>query len=155
MWRQLIAQECPEAEAAPGAPPDAVAEAERRLGHPLPDPLRSLLLECDGITGAYGIGVVWDSDTVARENGFFRTWSEFRELYMPFGHLLFFGDDGGGDRFALPVDPVKDDVYAWDHEDDSRVWLTGDLETYVRRALLADARGEDLRNPRSAIPESP
>ncbi|MFC8033052.1 hypothetical protein ACFUVU_09590 [Streptomyces griseoincarnatus] len=41
---------------------------------------------------------------------------------MPFDSLLFFGDNGGGDQFALVVAQERDDVFVWDHETGSRMW---------------------------------
>lgn len=38
---------------------------------------------------------------------------------MPFDSLLFFGDNGGGDQFALVVAPERDDIFVWGHETDA------------------------------------
>lgn len=48
---------------------------------------------------------------------------------------LFFGDNGGGDQFALVVAPERDDVFVREHETDSRVWVAGGPEEHLRRAL--------------------
>jgi len=39
---------------------------------------------------------------------------------------------GNGDQFAFLSPPVdRDDVFAWDHEDDSRQWFAADLRHYL------------------------
>ncbi len=59
----------------------------------------------------------------------------FKELYMPFDHLVFFGEDGGGDLFAFAVHADgrnhKDDIYRWDHETDGRSWYAACLEQFL------------------------
>jgi hypothetical protein len=58
---------------------------------------------------------------------------------MPFDHLLFFGDDGGGDQFALSIqaDGVihKYDIYRWEHETDARSWFASGLEQFLAKRL--------------------
>ncbi|MFE8951771.1 SMI1/KNR4 family protein [Streptomyces althioticus] len=126
------------------APVDAAAsrEAERRLGRAVPARLGALLRETDGVVDAYGTGVVWPLARIVGQNLLFWSGEGLRESYMPFDSLLFFGDNGGGDQFALVVAPERDDVFAWDHETDSRVWVAGSIDAYVRRALAEDAAGD-------------
>jgi hypothetical protein len=52
---------------------------------------------------------------------------------MPFDSLLFFADAGNGDQFAFPITGarVRDDVFVWDHESDSRRWYAGSLGQYI------------------------
>lgn len=53
----------------------------------------------------------------------FRQSVDFRELYMPFDCLLFIADAGNGDQFAYSIVGGairRDDIFAWDHENDSR-----------------------------------
>ncbi|MGO4651371.1 MULTISPECIES: SMI1/KNR4 family protein [Arthrobacter] len=46
-----------------GAPAsaDAIQACEAQLGHRLPDHLRQLLAETNGIEGEYGLGLLWSS----------------------------------------------------------------------------------------------
>jgi hypothetical protein len=60
-----------------------IEAAERALDVAIPDELRSLLLESDGVVGEYGLGLVWP------------------------------------------------DVFARNHEDDSRRWIAASLERYL------------------------
>jgi hypothetical protein len=59
---------------------------------------------------------------------------------MPFDSLLFFADTGTGDQFAYPITPtgIRDDIYVWDHEDDSRRWYAARLEQYLAWWLSGD-----------------
>ncbi|MGD9531416.1 MAG: SMI1/KNR4 family protein [Candidatus Nanopelagicales bacterium] len=133
MWRELIAELIPTASLSEPAPAAALSDASDRLGHVLPGALASLMLESNGVMGDHGLGLVWDLDRIVADNLSFRQSMDFRDLYMPFDPLLFFGDAGNGDQFALLCPPVdRDDVFAWDHEDDSRTWVAPDLETYLR-----------------------
>jgi hypothetical protein len=100
----------------------------------LPEELRTLLEEADGIVGEYGLGVVWPIARIIEDNLTFRGSKEFRDLYMPFDCLLFFGDAGNGDQFAYSLaggEIRRDDIFAWDHENDSRTWVAPSLSTYL------------------------
>ena len=140
MWRER-ASEFPDVELQDPAAPDALAAVEEQLGHPLPEALRQLLLETDGIEADYGTEVSWTAGKILVENRSFRSNEEFRGLYMPFDPLMFFGDNGGGDQFAFVRTPDRDDVFVWDHETDSRIWVAPSLEQYLRSAL--GSNGDD------------
>ena len=98
----------------------ALRGAERRLGRRLPGPLADVLRKNGGgVVDAYGTDVVWPLERIVEENLSFWSGEAFTGLYMPFDPLLFFGDNGGGDQFALVVRPERDDVFVWEHETDS------------------------------------
>jgi hypothetical protein len=141
MWREAAERACAEAEFTLPVDAAALAAAERRLGCGLPAGLVGLLRETDGVVGLDGTDTVWPLERIVEENLFFRSDPEFAGLYMPFEPLLFFGDNGGGDRFAFVRTPPRDDIFVWDHEDDSRRWAARDLLDYLGRALGSD--GED------------
>ncbi len=133
MWRTLVGDLLPAAVFADPVGEAAIERAQTALGVVLPQQLVSLLGESNGITGDYGLGLVWDLDRIVRDNLSFRANEDFAELYMPFEPLLFFGDAGNGDQFALLSPPVeRDDVFVWDHETDSRTWGAPDVATYLR-----------------------
>ncbi|WP_405762071.1 SMI1/KNR4 family protein [Streptomyces sp. NBC_01420] len=141
MWRE-IAPEFPSVGLTDPADEMFLASIERQLGQAVPQSLRELLLESDGITDDYGTDIVWSSEKILSENEGFRQNMQFRELYQSFDALMFFGDNGGGDQFAFVRDPARDgDVFVWDHETDSRTWVSASLENYLRSALGSD--GED------------
>ena len=77
---------------------------------------------------------MWPLDRIINDNIEFRTTKAFSELYMPFDNLLFFGDAGNGDQFAYPITAGRirrPDVFAWNHEDDSRMWVAPSLGKYI------------------------
>ncbi|MGW6026164.1 SMI1/KNR4 family protein [Streptomyces sp. NPDC055099] len=135
MWREVAELAFPEAGFSAPVDPAGAAAAEQRLGSSLPASLVSLLQETDGIVGHYGTDTVWPLERIVEDN--LRFWSDasFADLYMPFDALLFFGDNGGGDQFAFVRRPARDDIFVWQHEDDSCRWVARDLADYLRRSL--------------------
>ncbi|MEU0947440.1 SMI1/KNR4 family protein [Streptomyces canus] len=140
MWRE-VALGFVNVELHDPAAEEALLLIEERLGQAIPPPLRSLLAETDGINAEYGVEVVWSAERILSENTSLRNDEQFRKLYMPFDPLLFFGDNGGGDQFAFVRTPEREDVFVWDHETDSRNWISPSLESFVRSAL--GSSGED------------
>jgi len=134
MWQELIRRLTTDCKFNPPVSASQLAVTERVLGMALPDGLRDLLLESNGVAGEYGLGLIWPVERIETDNLAFRSKAHFRELYMPFDHLLFFADAGNGDQFAFPVlagEVRRPDVFAWDHEDDSRSWVAPSLEKYL------------------------
>jgi hypothetical protein len=138
-WRALIAGLTADAEFTVGASQDQILEVERALGNPLPSRYRSLLLESNGVKADRGANVIWSCAELLKQNLTFRHYEPFRELFMPFGNLLFLGDDGGGDQFAYGIlmngDIPEYNIYRWDHETDGRSYFAGSLEQYLERRL--------------------
>jgi hypothetical protein len=133
MWRELVSGLTTEATFHPPASENAIRAAEQTLSQKFHPDLVELLLETDGIDDEYGFGLVWNVDRIVQDNLNFRTFADFQELYMPFEPLLFFADAGNGDQFAFLSPPVdRDDIFAWDHEDDTRKWVAARLEMYLR-----------------------
>jgi hypothetical protein len=136
MWRELINGLTRAVTLANPASALHLAEAEKDLGIAFPKELRQLLSEADGVEGAHGLAVVWPVVRIQKDNLEFRSNSALRELYMPFDCLLFFGNDGGGDQFGYAIlDGVvrRDDIYRWNHENDSREWAAPTLRQYLER----------------------
>jgi hypothetical protein len=134
MWKTLIRQHWAEHQFFPAASTQQVDEAGKQLGVELPEDLRQLLLESDGVHGPHGLGLIWSIDRLLKDNVSFRTNEDFRELYMSFHSLMFFADAGNGDQFAFSVHNGrirKPDIYVWNHEDDSRVWVASSLRQYI------------------------
>ncbi|MFF8596792.1 SMI1/KNR4 family protein [Streptomyces sp. NPDC015220] len=138
MWKEAAVDALPEVEFHAPVDATALAEAERRLGRGLPAQLTALLMETNGMVGEYGTDVVWPLDRIVEQNLLFWSPDTFPGLYMPFDPLLFFGDNGGGDRFAFVLTPERPDIFVWDHEDDSRLWAARELEDYLHRSLAGD-----------------
>jgi hypothetical protein len=127
---------------------DAIRQAEGKLSIIFPADLRYLLLEANGIGGPGGNGLIWNLDRIVKDNSEFRSYPDFRTLYMPFDHLLFFGDDGSGDQFAFRIlagTVNEQGVFRWCHENDAREWFAGGMGDYLARALGHDSFFSTLR----------
>jgi hypothetical protein len=140
MWRELIeAGDNIGIRPADPATEGSIAEVGRLLGAALPAELANLLVETDGIADQYGFPIVWPVDRLVERNVEMRETADFPEFYMPFDCLLFFGEIGNGDLVGFRVlrGVTPDDVYVWDHELDSRIWIAPSLEAYLRKQLGA------------------
>lgn len=123
--------------------PEALADAEERLGLIFPEDLRSLLYETDGIGGTGRGEPVWPVERIAEENLLLRSAGSTPAL--PDGaddDLLFFGDVGEGQLLAYELDSggeISDpDVFVWQRGVGEAVWIASDLQS-----LLDDwVRGE-------------
>jgi hypothetical protein len=134
MWKELVRQFSGPIVTQAGTSESALRLAEESLAVGFPGDLRGCLLEFDGIEGEYGLGLLWSVERIVQENVSFRNNAEFKELYMPFDCLLFFADAGNGDQFAFPIQAGeirRDDVFVWNHEDDSRTWVAPSLSKYL------------------------
>jgi hypothetical protein len=133
MWREKVMTLYADVRFHEPARPEQLRELERTLSVVPPSDLASLLSESDGVTDPYGAGLVWSTERIISDNRAFRSSPEFARLYMSFDALLFFADAGNGDQFAFPItaDGVRDEVFVWDHEDDSRRWYAGSFEQYL------------------------
>jgi hypothetical protein len=134
MWREFIQNLSSDCKSTAPVPAEDIWSAQERLRVPFPEELVALLSESDGVQGQYGLGLVWPIERIIADNLAFRSNSDFRELYMPFDCLLFFADAGNGDQFAYAICGGKihrDDVFAWDHEQDSRTWVAPSLRMYL------------------------
>jgi SMI1-KNR4 cell-wall len=135
MWKELIQQLTDQCTFTTSAEVNQLDATESMLGVALPKDLRALLRESDGVEGEYGLGLIWPLKRIVEDNLSFRSRESFRGIYMPFNNLLFFADAGNGDQFAFPIhaDRVihRSDVFAWNHEDDSRNWVAPSLKDYL------------------------
>jgi hypothetical protein len=120
-----------------------LGDAEERLELRLPEDLRSLLNETDGISGAGRGEPVWPVERIAEENLLLRSAGSTPAL--PDGaddDLLFFGDIGEGKLLAYELDTggeiSESDVFVWQQGVGEAVWIASDLQS-----LLDDwVRGE-------------
>lgn len=133
-WREFVQSLTSDFTFQSSATLDEIEKAESSLGILFPDELKSLLQESDGIAGSYGSGLIWDVERIKKDNLNFRQFPDFKDLYMPFDHLLFFADAGNGDQFAFGILNRKirnSDIFVWNHEDDSRTWVAPSLDVYL------------------------
>lgn len=131
MWIELIRGLEPAAEFQPPATDQAIQACEQALGTRLDPDLAALLREANGVHGSYGHGLIWPAERIAADNLAFRASPDLAELYMPFDPLLFFADAGNGDQFAFVLRDQRQDVFAWNHETDSRTWVAPRMTEYL------------------------
>jgi hypothetical protein len=134
MWKQFIEALTPDREFGPPALWAEITLAEEKLGIKFPDDLRNLLFETNGVHGQYRLGLIWPLERIVADNTSFRANEHSKDLHMPFDSLLFFADAGNGDQFAFPIQNGainRLDVFAWNHEDDSRSWVASSLAKYL------------------------
>lgn len=94
--------------------------------------MSGVLFMSNGVEGEYGLGLIWPIERITADNLAFRTDTDFAQHYMPFDPLLFFADAGNGDQFALVPHTHRLDVFAWDHENDSRTWVAPGPPEYLQ-----------------------
>jgi len=138
-WRTFVTTRGDGCALGPPTSEKRLTETETALGISLPTQLRDLLREADRIVDRLGADVVWPPERLVDENRRMRTDDGLRDLYMPFDHLLFFGEEGGGDLFAFAVhgDGIvhKLDIFRWDHETDAREWYADRMERYLEQRI--------------------
>jgi hypothetical protein len=128
-----------EASFRPPASAEAIQRCEASLGGPLPDELRRILLETNGIESD-GLDLLFTAERIGDENAAYRGDSDFAELYMPFDGLVLFSEAGDGDQFAMSLSGNQE-VFRWDHEDDSRIWVAPTIMRFLQDRMtgrLAD-----------------
>lgn len=153
MWRELIRDSHPVLEPLggsdpgpeffPRATPEELADVERQVGVRLPDSLRELLAETNGVLVNFGTHIIWPTSTIVSRNLEVRERS-CKEDYMPLDHLLFFGDAGvDGLLFAFGIIRGairRENVYMWNPIDDGREWKAPSLRTYIEWSLAGKLR---------------
>jgi len=133
-WKEHIAAICAQASFSEPAGEQTLSAAETQLGMRLPEELRELLAESNGVRGEYELALIWPIERIVADNRLFREDESFKTLYMPFDGLLFFADAGNGDQFAFAVaggQVRRPDIFVWNDEEDSRTWLAKDLCDYL------------------------
>ncbi|QHW31672.1 SMI1/KNR4 family protein [Paenibacillus rhizovicinus] len=114
---------------------ESIQIVEQQLKAIIPQSLRSLLLETDGVHHSeFYYDIFWPVERILKENQNIRNEDDV-EYYDSFDHLLFFSDAGNGDLFAFLVSNGKvesDEVIVWKHENDSRERISSSLEEFVK-----------------------
>ncbi len=131
MWREFVSKLSEECEFNQPANYVEADYVKQELEVTLPDELVNLLKESNGIFGVYGLGLIWSIERILKDNLEFRGFSDFKDLYMPFDCLLFFADAGNGDQFAYSIlngEIRRNDIFVWNHEDDSRTLVASNLK---------------------------
>lgn len=141
MWIELIAGFGPEYNFCTAATAELIADAETALNIRLPDELRSLFSESNGVRGSYCLEVIWTVEDIKVRNLAQRQGKY--PYYASFDTLLFFADAGNGDQFAYSVNEGKTastTIWAWNHEDDERWGFATSLQDFLE-LWLSGAKG--------------
>ncbi len=115
-----------------------IVNIEDDLAIKLPDELKKILLETNGVEDEYGCELVWNCDDLIRKNRSLREYEEFKEQFMSFDSCLMFGEAGNGDQYFYPVLPngaTKSEILIWNHETDERVFFSCDFEQMFKRVI--------------------
>lgn len=134
MWKAFISNISTDFKFKFPATEGEITQIKEKLNVELPNDLLSLLNETNGVFDEYGCSFIWTVEQILEENLNVRNFEDFKDLYMPFDCLLFFADGGNGDLFGYAIlNGViqKDDIYVWNHENDSRTWVAPSLETFI------------------------
>lgn len=84
MWRELIEDSLQKSEFKPivkfnqSAAFSEIVAVEESLGVILPDDLKNLLKETNGVSDDYGCGHVWSTERIQQDNLQFRTFEDFK-----------------------------------------------------------------------------
>lgn len=111
-----------------------IFQCEQALGVILTQPLLDIFKTSNGVYGEFESGLIWTLERIINDNILFWNSNNFNELYMPFQHMLFIADAGNGDQFFTPLynkKILRNDVYVWNHEDDSRTWVAPSIQKYI------------------------
>src|SRR5258708_7361503 len=127
-WRKWLPTLDPDIELRQPAIESSIDAAEAALNLKFPDDLKNLLLATDGVVGSFKYWLVWPTAKIVEQNHHYRSFADFKSLYMPFDNLLFIGEVGNGDLFAYPImasgsAQEKNDIFRWRHESDDRIWI--------------------------------
>lgn len=135
MWKNYINTISKEYSFKSPASQAEITQITKELNIELPKKLLELLSETNGVFDSFNCPLIWSSSQIIKENLFFRNFSNYKDIYMPFNHLLFFSDNGCGDLFGYRIlnsDIQTEDIYVWNHEDDSRTWVASSLELFIK-----------------------
>ncbi len=140
MWRELVESLEPNSTFSPPATEQQLKATEETLRIVLPEDLRSLLSETNGVEARYTY-LIWNVNQLVDNNVSIRT--GYKQTFMPFDSLLFFSEAGNGDFFAFPIigQVVRNrHIYAWDHETDGRAYVAFSLKDFIERWLNGKIR---------------
>ncbi|MGG3891582.1 SMI1/KNR4 family protein [Metabacillus fastidiosus] len=135
MWKKYINSISKEYNFRDPAAESEITQIKDKLNVELPEKLLELFRETNGVFDSHDYPLIWSTERMIEENLFYRNDEEYKEIFMPFDHLLFFAPSGIGDLFGYRIlngHIQKEDIYVWNHEDDSRTWIASSLEEFIK-----------------------
>lgn len=134
MWRNYIQSVTSGYQFKEPATKSEIGQIKEKLQVDLPAELRELFNETNGVFDEYHCPLIWSIDQIVKDNLFFRNFADYKDIFMPFDHLLFFSDAGNGDLFGYRIlngSIQTEDIFVWDHESDSRKWIASSLKDFI------------------------
>lgn len=141
MWKNYIHSISKEYNFRDPAAESEITQIKEELNVELPEKLIKLFDETNGVFDIYDFPLIWSAEQMIEENLFYRNDEEYKNIFMPFDHLLFFASAGNGDLFGYAIlngHIQKEDIYVWDHEDDSRRWIASSLEEFIKGWIISE-----------------
>ncbi|MED4455006.1 SMI1/KNR4 family protein [Metabacillus fastidiosus] len=141
MWKNYIHSISKEYNFRDPAVESEITQIKEELNVELPEKLLGLYDETNGVFDRFDDSLIWSTQQIVEENLFYRNDEEYKNIFMPFDHLLFFAPAGNGDLFGYAIlngHIQKDDIYVWDHEDDSRRWIASSLEEFIKGWITSE-----------------
>lgn len=135
IWKNTIRSLSPQVYFKNPATEEELLNIKEALNVDLPLDLLELLKESNGVFDEFSCPYIWSTSQIVRDNLYFRNCEDFKDIYMPFDHLLFFSDSGCGDLFAYPIINgiiQRGVIFVWDHESDSRKYVASSLEDFLK-----------------------
>lgn len=114
---------------------------KKELNVELPEKILALFNETNGVFDKHDCSLIWSTKQLVEENLFFRNFGDYKDIFMSFDNLLFFSDGGNGDLFGFGIlngSIQRDDIYVWNHEDDSRTWIASSLEDFIKGWITSE-----------------
>ncbi|MGY4796425.1 SMI1/KNR4 family protein [Lysinibacillus fusiformis] len=141
MWKDYISSVSKDYSFKPPASNAEIIRISEELNVKLPNKLFDLYNETNGVFDSFGCPLIWSTSQIVKDNLFFRNFSDYKDIYMPFDHLLFFSDNGWGDLYGYKIlngSIQTEDIYVWNHEDDSRTWVASSLEVFIKSLITGE-----------------
>ncbi|MEG7619518.1 SMI1/KNR4 family protein [Enterococcus faecalis] len=141
MWKDYISSVSKDYSFKPPASNAEIIQISEELNVKLPNKLFDLYNETNGVFDRFGCPLIWSTSQIVKDNLFFRNFSDYKDIYMPFDHLLFFSDNGCGDLYGYKIlngSIQTEDIYVWNHEDDSRTWVASSLEVFIKGLITGE-----------------
>ncbi|GGA49158.1 SMI1/KNR4 family protein [Psychrobacillus lasiicapitis] len=135
MWKKYIETISKEYNFKAPATNSEITLIKKELNVELPEKLLALFNETNGVFDKHDCPLIWSTQQIVEENLFFRNFDDYKDIFMPFDNLLFFSDGGNGDLFGFGIlngNIQRDDIFVWNHEDDSRNWIASSLEDFIK-----------------------
>lgn len=141
MWKNYIEKISKEYHFKAPATNSEITLIKKELNIELPKKLLNLLNETNGVFDKFDCPLIWSTGKIVEDNLFFRNFDDYKDIYMPFDNLMFFSDGGNGDLFGFAIlngSIQKEDIYVWNHEDDSRTWIASSLEDFIKGWITSE-----------------